>query len=175
MSRKAGNFFPEFNIRLYDKNSESDYFVFSSTKIRIFFQQHWESEYLFRKKNHNPLLSLEVKWSVPNTWHLEALNFICHSDAQFTNLSRSFCNWLQSSVQSIPRYKRLSSANKRYLGLMSSPMSFMYSRNIKGPKTVPWGTPDFTWDFPDVSPSTATHCIQSMNGILSWYTCSKDY
>ena len=34
--RKARIFFPEFNIRLYDKNSESDYF-FSSTKIRIFF------------------------------------------------------------------------------------------------------------------------------------------
>ena len=29
-------FFPEYNIRLYDKNSESDFF-FSSTKIRIFF------------------------------------------------------------------------------------------------------------------------------------------
>jgi hypothetical protein len=29
-------FFPEFKIRLYDKNSESDYF-FSSTKFRIFF------------------------------------------------------------------------------------------------------------------------------------------
>ena len=29
-------FSSEFNIRLYDKNSESDYF-FSSTKIRIFF------------------------------------------------------------------------------------------------------------------------------------------
>jgi hypothetical protein len=29
-------FFPEFNIRLYDKNSESDFF-FSSTKVRIFF------------------------------------------------------------------------------------------------------------------------------------------
>jgi hypothetical protein len=25
-------------------------FLFSSTKIRIFFQQHWESEYFFRKK-----------------------------------------------------------------------------------------------------------------------------
>jgi hypothetical protein len=25
----------EFNIRLYDKNSESDYYLFSSTKIRI--------------------------------------------------------------------------------------------------------------------------------------------
>ena len=32
------NFFPpEINIRLYDKNSESDYLFFSSTKIRIFF------------------------------------------------------------------------------------------------------------------------------------------
>ena len=36
LSLKARNFFPEFNIRLYDKNSESDYF-FPSTKIRIFF------------------------------------------------------------------------------------------------------------------------------------------
>ena len=31
-------FFPQFNIRLYDKNSESDFF-FPSTKIRIFFQK----------------------------------------------------------------------------------------------------------------------------------------
>ena len=37
LSRKAQIFFPEFNIRLYDKNSESDYLFFSSTKIRIFF------------------------------------------------------------------------------------------------------------------------------------------
>jgi hypothetical protein len=62
LSRKARIFFPEFNTRLYDKNSESDYF-FSSTKIRIFFQQNWESEYLKKKTKHNP--SLEVKWSVP--------------------------------------------------------------------------------------------------------------
>ena len=34
--RKARIFFPEFNIRLYDKNSESNYFFFS-TKIKIFF------------------------------------------------------------------------------------------------------------------------------------------
>jgi hypothetical protein len=33
---QSANFFPEFNIRLYDKNSESDYFFFS-TKIRIIF------------------------------------------------------------------------------------------------------------------------------------------
>jgi hypothetical protein len=34
--RKAQIFFPEFDISLYDKNSESDYYFFSSTKIRIF-------------------------------------------------------------------------------------------------------------------------------------------
>jgi hypothetical protein len=28
LSRKAKNFFPEFNIRLYDKNSESDSYFF---------------------------------------------------------------------------------------------------------------------------------------------------
>jgi hypothetical protein len=33
--------FPEFNIRLYDKNSESDYFFFPPPKSEYFFQQHW--------------------------------------------------------------------------------------------------------------------------------------
>jgi hypothetical protein len=42
-SREAQNLFPEFNIRLYDKNSESDYFFFPSPKSEYFFQQHWES------------------------------------------------------------------------------------------------------------------------------------
>jgi hypothetical protein len=42
-------FFPEFNIRLYDKNSESDFFC-PPPKSEYFFQQHWESEYFFRKK-----------------------------------------------------------------------------------------------------------------------------
>ena len=48
--RKAQIFFPEFNIRLYDKNSESHYFFFPPPKSEYFFQQHWESEYFFRKK-----------------------------------------------------------------------------------------------------------------------------
>jgi hypothetical protein len=50
LSRKPRNFCPEFNIRLYDKNSESDYFFFPPPKSGYFFQQHWESEYFFRKK-----------------------------------------------------------------------------------------------------------------------------
>ena len=54
LSRKARNFFPEFNIRFYDKNSESDYFCFSPPKSKYFFQQHWESEYLKKIKNILP-------------------------------------------------------------------------------------------------------------------------
>jgi hypothetical protein len=53
----------QFNIKLYDKNSESDYFFFPPPKSEYFFQQHWESEYFFRKKPYPPL---QVKWSVPN-------------------------------------------------------------------------------------------------------------
>jgi hypothetical protein len=42
LSRKVRHFFSEFNIRLYDKNSESDYFFFPPPK----------SEYFFRKKTN---------------------------------------------------------------------------------------------------------------------------
>ena len=56
---QRAKFFPEFNIRLYDKNSESDYFFFPPPKSEYFFQQHWESEYLNKKKNkHNPPFKL---------------------------------------------------------------------------------------------------------------------
>jgi hypothetical protein len=46
-SRKAQIFFPEINIRLNDKNSESYYFFFPPPKSEYFFQQHWELEYFF--------------------------------------------------------------------------------------------------------------------------------
>ena len=55
---------PEFNIRLYDKNSESAYFFFLHQNQNIFFQHHWESEYFFQKKNITPP-PLQVKWSFP--------------------------------------------------------------------------------------------------------------
>ena len=53
LSCKAQIFFPEFNIMLYDKNSESDFF-FPPPKSEYFFQHHWESEYFFKKKNITP-------------------------------------------------------------------------------------------------------------------------
>jgi hypothetical protein len=42
LSRKARNFFQEFNIRLYDKNSESNYFFFLH-----------QNQNIFLEKNHN--------------------------------------------------------------------------------------------------------------------------
>ena len=53
---QSANFFPQFNVRLYVKNSESDFF-FPPPKSEYFFQQHWESEY-FLGKNHNPPFKL---------------------------------------------------------------------------------------------------------------------
>ena len=49
-------FFPESNIRLHDKNSESDYYFVSSTKIRIFFSATLGIRIFFSKKNipHTP-------------------------------------------------------------------------------------------------------------------------
>ena len=57
-------FFPEFNIRLYDKNSESNYFFFPPPKSEYFFQQHWESEYFF-----------QVRWLFPYWKYIENIIF----------------------------------------------------------------------------------------------------
>ena len=55
-------FFPEFNIKLYDKSSESDYFFFLHQNQNIFFSNIGYQN-IFLEKNHNPLL--QVKWSFP--------------------------------------------------------------------------------------------------------------
>jgi hypothetical protein len=54
LSSKARNFFPEFNIRLYDKNSESDYFFSLHQNQNIFFS-NIGNQNIFLEKNHNPL------------------------------------------------------------------------------------------------------------------------
>ena len=64
----SANFFPEFNITLYDKNSESDLF-FPPPKSEYFFQQHWESEYVL-EKNHTPL---QVKWQFPYDFYMKTI------------------------------------------------------------------------------------------------------
>ena len=55
-------FIPEFNIRLYDKKSESDYFFFLHQNQNIFFSNIGNQNIFFRKKNITPF---QVKWSFP--------------------------------------------------------------------------------------------------------------
>jgi hypothetical protein len=64
-------FFPEFNIRLYNKNSESDYYFFPPPKSEYFFS-NIGNQNIFLEKKHNP--PLEVKWSVPYDMYSK-----CHS------------------------------------------------------------------------------------------------
>jgi hypothetical protein len=76
---------PLEDMRKTNGNSESDYFFFSSTKIRIFFQQHWESEYFFQVKWSFPKCLLKL----PETNCLYVLLFDC-----ILNLIQSFCHKL---------------------------------------------------------------------------------
>jgi hypothetical protein len=57
LSHKVQIFFPEFNIRLYDKNSESDYYFFPPPKSEIFFS-NIGNQNIFLEKNHNPPFKL---------------------------------------------------------------------------------------------------------------------
>jgi hypothetical protein len=63
LSRKARNFFPEFIIRLYDKNSESDNFFFLLHQNQNILFSNIGNQNIFLEKNHNSLL--QVKWSFP--------------------------------------------------------------------------------------------------------------
>ena len=78
LSCEAQIFFLEFNIRLFDKNSESDYYFFPPPNSEYFFQQHWESEYFFRKKTYPPPPPpLQVKWSFPKVFLSRACSICC--------------------------------------------------------------------------------------------------
>jgi hypothetical protein len=68
-------FFPEFNIRLYDKNSESDYFFFLHQNQNIFFS-NTGNQNIFLEKNHNPPPPFQGKWSFPKDTSLPG----CHVD-----------------------------------------------------------------------------------------------
>jgi hypothetical protein len=48
LSRSAQIFFPEFNMNM--TKTLNQIFFFPPPKSEYFFQQHWESEYFFRKK-----------------------------------------------------------------------------------------------------------------------------
>ena len=53
-SRKAQIFCPEINIRLYGKNSESDFFFFPPPKSEYFFSNIGNQKFFLEKKNIAP-------------------------------------------------------------------------------------------------------------------------
>ena len=64
-----------------------------------------------------------------------------------------------SSWESIILYNKQSSAKSLSDDVIFLEMSLMYSKNIKGPSTVPYGTPDVTITEVEDSPLSKTRVI----------------
>ena len=110
-----------------------------------------------------------------NTWHLLALNCILHLRDPELNLSvsRSFCSDTQSPSDLIWWKSSASSANNLIVPDMSLIlMSFKYFKNMKGPSTVPLGTPESTGTSCDALPSTTTRCVRHVRYVLS-HSCAS--
>ena len=96
--RKVRIFFPEYNIRLYDKHSESDYFFFPSTKIRIFFSATLGIRIFFQKKTITPpfklngrSLMLPLYHGGQCYWRIKTRSSIIISHYQSTQNHLVFC------------------------------------------------------------------------------------
>ena len=90
--------------------------------------------------------------------HLTRWNLIPHDSAHFPKVSISFWSSAQSLELLISLWQSQSSANSLISDVTLSAMSLMWTRNIIGPSTVPWGTPETTADSSDLHPFTTTHC-----------------
>ena len=75
-------FSQKVNIRLYDKNSESDYFFFLHQNQNIF-SATFGTRIFSQKKTIVPPSSLEVKWSVPNITSLISAHGKVYSIQQY--------------------------------------------------------------------------------------------
>ena len=71
-----------------------------------------------------------------------------------------------SSWESIILYNKQSSAKSLSDDVIFLEMSLMYSKNIRGPSTVPCGTPDVTITEGEDSPLSKTRCVRSVNHAL---------
>ena len=56
------NYFPEYNIRLYDKNTESDYFFFLHQNQNILFNNIGNQNIFLEKKTITLEVSIRVIW-----------------------------------------------------------------------------------------------------------------
>lgn len=64
------------------------------------------------------------------------------------------------------------SAKRRMLDSRESGISFVYIRNKRGPRTVPWGTPDKTGERLEERLLTCTNCLRFVrNALIQLKTC----
>ena len=98
--------FPGFNVRLYDKNSESHYFFFPPPKSEYFFQQHWESEYFFFF-----LLDMLKMFKSPLTCGAREINIIRNKlKERYTKIWREKINLVKENPATNRNENRLQSA-----------------------------------------------------------------
>ena len=93
--------------------------------------------------------------------HFDGLKFMPHFSDHSCSDVRSRCRSSWSCVHFTDWYSRQSSAKRHTWDVTFWGRLFMYSRNSKGPRTVPCGTPESTLVEVEDIPSTTTHCVWS--------------
>ena len=81
-----------------------------------------------------------------------------HVSPRRSNAARSCCSATWSAMERMGRYMRQSSANNLTWEVTTLGKSLICIKNSRGPKTVPWGTPEITFEGRDLEPSTTTIC-----------------
>ena len=99
--------------------------------------------------------------------YLPGFIFIPFSTAQSCKLPRPFCNYPMLFLFVIVLQ---SSTNSLILEKIFLQISFTYTRNSSGPKTLPCGTPEVTLISLDSCPPTLTLCVRPTRNSLT-----KDY
>ena len=96
---------------------------------------------------------------IRRSWHFWGWKLMSHCLSHCWSASKSDCRSAASWWVWISLYMRQSSANNLVLDERTHlGRSCMYIRNNRGPRTVPWGTPDVTGLVSDDFPSRMTVC-----------------
>ena len=90
------------------------------------------------------------------TSHLLGLKSISQSCSHCCSLSKSACKASASEVSWIVRYIRQSSAKSLVVEDAIPGRSLIKTKKSRGPRTVPWGTPDVTNEVLEDCPSIKT-------------------
>ena len=121
--------------------------------------RYWASSALKRTWPHSSYIKdIETRErDICIIWHLPALNLMPHVSPHRSIAARS-CSATWSAMERMGRYMRQSSANNLTWEVTRLGKSLICIKNSRGPKTVPWGTPEITFVGRDLEPSTTTVC-----------------